>query len=286
MALWRAAYRCLPGKSTTSIWRRATTVTAKGTEGQRLYSGQSVYVARSSSALKNAIVVTDAAGSRRATFDVDITTGDGWISGGALPSLSPDGRKVALYTKCLVNLGTADAAFYSSAPCLAVTDLKGKVLSSTTEFNIARMPPIWTRGGQIIYSVGENLVVADESFDQVHTITQGDTTALSPDGRYLAYASGTTLLLGDLAGGKAQARVLLRGLPIFALAWSPDGSMLAMIYQLDAQNAALAAMRVPAAGQAGKPFLLRDRYGEAITFSSAVDATKTERLSWTTAGKL
>ncbi|HMO65156.1 MAG TPA: WD40 repeat domain-containing protein, partial [Verrucomicrobiota bacterium] len=146
--------------------------------------------------------------------------GPGRLTGGK--AISPDGRRLALRS--------------DGRP--VVMDLEALRVVATLESGSKESPPL------LFSRDGRTLIAADSPdgavrlWDTTTWQTRGwlrghragvGALALSPDGRLLASASGTTILLWDLAGGALAEDPVLQGNSgaIGALAFSPDGRTLA-----------------------------------------------------------
>ncbi len=152
------------------------------------------------------------------------------IAWGTPPAWSPDGRKLAF-------VAAEEGGMYRIQRALYVVDLDG---GNLTRLGEAWSEVAWSPDGKLLAFAGAdprhdsgNLHVADPGGGEVRMLTEGCTTlAWSPDGREVA-CGAVGLTVTDVETG--QTRLIRENpesgvsrLDVVGLAWSPDGSRLAV----------------------------------------------------------
>jgi len=144
------------------------------------------------------------------------------VQNGALPSASPDGKRIAFTSNVEGN------------PDIYVVNADGTGRTRVTNTPVAEGAPSWSSDGKdILFSVGRDTAhlyaVSPSGSGQRELATYvGNGAALSPDGKSIAYTAGkfpnATSSISALDGSNARS---LTTAPAFNFAWSPSGKQLA-----------------------------------------------------------
>jgi Tol biopolymer transport system component len=144
------------------------------------------------------------------------------IQNGALPSASPDGKRVAFTSNV------------DGTPDIYIINADGTGRTRVTNTPAGEGAPSWSRDGkELLFSVGRDtahLYAISPAGGAQHELATylGNGASLSPDGKSMAYTSGkfpnATSTISALDGSNAKT---LTTIPAFNFAWSPNGKQLA-----------------------------------------------------------
>jgi Tol biopolymer transport system component len=140
------------------------------------------------------------------------------------PSLSPDGKLLAY------------ASFRSGAPNgeIYVQQLTGQGMVRLTNHPAMDVDPAFSADGSKVYfaSAREPVGIYEISAlggDARLVVRNGFGPAASPDGKWLAYMSGSDVWVRALTSGESRALTSNNGVRFARIVWSPDSSRIAVI---------------------------------------------------------
>lgn len=212
------------------------------------------------------IVIADLAGTRLATLPAPQTYQPSYGGGGASEVvISPSGDFIAVQVERSQPITAGGITVEGVArPCVAVIDRRGKEVAAFHRKHGAA----WTPDNRLVVAenVEPGLHISDRSFRSLQPIPNTPDiehmadTAVSPDGRTLAFTADSRVWLINMDGG-ALRRLTDSGLGEITPAWSPDGKYVA-IQQIDPTATLSDTYRVVAVRVAdGRSTIITDRYG-------------------------
>ena len=149
------------------------------------------------------------------------------IQNGALPAVSPDGKRVAFISN---RDGTSD---------VYVAEVDGGRVTRLTNSPASEGPPRWLADGRVVYSVWANdtarvYATAATGGDAalIATVPQTRGASISPDGKRLLYSAGrmpkSVLTISNIDGTNPRALFSAdTSAIVFNAVWSPDGNRIA-----------------------------------------------------------
>ncbi|MXY99188.1 hypothetical protein F4Y93_00560 [Candidatus Poribacteria bacterium] len=116
-------------------------------------------------------------------------------------------------------------------PDLYIMEADGKNIRKVFKKNEVRVRPDWSPDGkQIVYASGGFIYIADRDGENIQKVTQGKTSAWSPNGNWIAFISDpppVQIWLLDLRTRDLEMIYQIGGGRLEDVSWSPDSDQLA-----------------------------------------------------------